>query len=273
MGKFQNKSSRSSYKLKLHGSLSAESHGSLSTKPHGSLSTKPKSLVQLAAKKIEQSIKQPAKIPKPSKLTPTFKTLAAKALVKDKINYWENKANNDAPIIVLDKKPISIADMRYDEIAKSRVSRYSPNTTFQNLFEERLNRMSGKRDRVQVMIEVDVENWNGQTRMITPKTFGPFSMVMPQLSNDDMYKFMVYTLLQHDFSILSTQTIANIGAKIMIHKPLGFKLMKVGVLKLNSFFLDKQFPIKQQGDNTCMIDFIWHQCQTRLGSSGTLIRN
>ena len=155
--------------------------------------------------------------------------------------------------------------MRYDEIAKSGASRYSPNTTFQNLFDDRLNTMSGKRDRVQVMIEADVENWNGKTRMITPKTFGPFSMEMPQLSNDDMYIFMVFTLLQHDFSILSTQTIANIGAKIMIHKPLEFKHMKVGVLKRNTFFLDKQFPIKQRGDNTCMIDFIWHQCQNKVG--------
>ena len=147
-------------------------------------------------------------LPKPSKLTPTLKTLAAKALVKDKINCWENKTNNDAPIIVLDKKPVSIADMIYDEIAKSGASRYSPNTTFQNLFDDRLNRMSGKRDTVQVMIEADVENWNGKTKMITPKTFGPFSMEMPQLSNDDMYKFMVFTLLQHDFSS-SVYTIAN----------------------------------------------------------------
>ena len=249
-------------------SYNTESHGSLSAEPHGSLSAKPKSLVQLAAEKIEQSIKQPAKIPKPSKLTPTLKTLAAKALVKNKINYWENITNNNAPIITLDKKPISIADMRYDEIARSGASRYSSNTTFQNLFEERLNRISGKRDRIQVMIEADVENWNGRTRMITPKTFGPFSMEMPQLSNDDMYKFMVFTLLQHDFSILSTQTIANIGAKIMIHKPLEFRHMKVGALKLNTFFLDKQFPIKQRGDNTCMIDFIWHQCQNKVRSRG-----
>lgn len=204
-------------------------------------------------------------LPKPSKLTPTLKTIAAKALVKDKINCWENKTNNDAPIIVLDKKPVSIADMRYDEIAKSGASRYSPNTTFQNLFDDRLNRMSGKRDTLQVMIEADVENWNGKTKMITPKTFGPFSMEMPQLSNDDMYKFMVFTLLQHDFSS-SVYTIANnIGAKIMIYKPLEFRNMKVGALKLNTFFLDKQFPIKQRGDNTCMIDFIWHQCQNKVG--------
>lgn len=57
---------------------------------------------------------------------------------------------------------------------------------------------------------------------------------------------MVDTLFQHDFSILSTQTIANIGAKIMIHKPLEFRHMKVGALKLNSFFLDKQFPISNE---------------------------
>ena len=32
-------------------------------------------------------------------MLPTLKTVAAQALVKDKINYWENKANNDASIM------------------------------------------------------------------------------------------------------------------------------------------------------------------------------
>ena len=126
--------------------------------------------------------------------------------------------------------------MREDELANSGTSRYSPNTTLQNLLEERLNRTPGKSERVQVMIEADVENWNGKTIMIILKTFGPFSMEIPQMSNDVMCKFMVFTLLQHNFSILSTKTIANIGAKIMIHKPLEFRHMKVGALKLNSFF-------------------------------------
>ena len=126
--------------------------------------------------------------------------------------------------------------MRENELANSGASRYSPNTTLQNLLEERLNRTPGKSERVQVMIEADVENWNGKTIMIILKTFGPFSMEIPQMSNDVMCKFMVFTLLQHNFSILSTKTIANIGAKIMIHKPLEFRHMKVGALKLNSFF-------------------------------------
>ena len=37
---------------------------------------------------------------------PTLKTLAAQSLVKDIINYWENKANNDASIITLDKNQL-----------------------------------------------------------------------------------------------------------------------------------------------------------------------
>lgn len=123
------------------------------------------------------------------------------------------------------------------------------------------------------MINADVENIVAKKRVITLKAFGQFKMEMPKNSDEDKYKFLVYTLLQHDFSILSTQKIANIGAKILIHKPLEFRNMKVGALKLNSFFLDKQFPIKQRGDNTCMIDFIWQQCRGKKDSNVILIRS
>lgn len=120
MGINKNNSSRSSYKLRSHGSLSTRSYGSVATKLYGGGPTKtsvilsarynprsltelagnkieqsirmprlakPKSLVQLAAEKIEQSIKQPNQLPKPSKLIPSLKTFAAKELVKNKINY------------------------------------------------------------------------------------------------------------------------------------------------------------------------------------------
>ena len=46
--------------------------------------------------------------------------------------------------------------------------------------------MVGKRERVQVTIDADVENWSGETRMITPKEFGPFTMEMTQMSNDNL---------------------------------------------------------------------------------------
>ena len=163
---------------------------------------KPKSLVQLAAEKIEQSIKKPAVLPKQNNQLST--TLGAHALVKDKINYWEKKANENSSIITLDKKPIDIADMREDEMAKSRILQNAPGSTIQNLFENRLDQIPGKQERVQVMMNADVENWNEKTRMITPKTFGPFTMEMPKMSNDvyDLYNIMVYKLLKYDFSIL-----------------------------------------------------------------------
>ena len=50
----------------------------------------------MTAEKIERSLKQPAKITKPSKMLPTLKTLAEQALVKDKVKFWDEKANNDA---------------------------------------------------------------------------------------------------------------------------------------------------------------------------------
>ena len=249
MGTNKNKSSRSSYKLE----------------PHGSLSTKPKSLVQLAAEKIEQSIKQPAKIPKPSKLTPTLKTLAAKALVKDKINYWENKTNNNAPIIVLHKIPVSLQNMRDEELGRARVSKYTQHTSFQNLFHNRLQQVPGKRERAQITINAVIEHTIGNRTEYTDKTYGPFKMEVPKLSKPDMYKFLMYTLLQNNFTVLSTETIAEIGATITTHNEQFFKDHKVGALKLNTFFLDKQFQIKQRGDNTCMVDFVWHNCKGKKG--------
>ena len=64
---------------------------------------KPKSLTQLAAEKLEQSIKKTAVLPKQSNRLPTLKTLAANAMVKDKIKYFEKLSERQALIIRLDK--------------------------------------------------------------------------------------------------------------------------------------------------------------------------
>ena len=42
-------------------------------------------------------------------------------------------------------------------------------------------------------------------------------MEIPQLSKPDMYKFLMSTLLQNNFTLLSTETISEIGAKITTH--------------------------------------------------------
>lgn len=124
MGKNLNKSSIASYNTKLKDGRAVKSKAVIPAKFNPKSltelsankleqmikpkSAKPKSLVQMEAEKIEQSIKQPAKLPKPSKLLPTLKSLASQALFSDKINYWENKANENASIISLDKGPLIV---------------------------------------------------------------------------------------------------------------------------------------------------------------------
>ena len=85
---------------------------------------KPKSLTQLAAEKLEQSIKRPAVLPKQSNRIPTLKTLVANAMVKDKIKYFKELSDKQVPNIRLDKIPVLQKDMRNEELKRARVSKY-----------------------------------------------------------------------------------------------------------------------------------------------------
>ena len=222
----------------------------------------PKSLTQLAAEKMEQSIKRPAK--QPSRM-PSLTQLAARALVKDRIKYFEELSDKQAPTIRLDKISVSLQDMRDEELKRARVSKHKKQSSFQNLFHERLEQKSGKRERAQITINTVIEHTIGIRTQFTDKSYGPFKMEVPKLSKPDMYKFLMYTLLQNNFTVLSTETIAEIGATITTHNEQFFKDHIAGALKLNTFFLDKQFQIKQRGDNTCMVDFVWHNCKGKKG--------
>ena len=198
----------------------------------------PKSLTQLAAEKMEQSIKRPAK--QPSRM-PSLTQLAARSLVKNRIKYFEELSDKQAPTIRLHKKPVSLQDMRGEELKRARVSKYVKQSSFQNLFHERLEQMPGKRERAQITINAVIEHTIGNRTEFIDKTYGPFKMEVPKLSKPDMYRFLIYTLLQNNFTVLSTETIAEIGATITTHNEQFFKDHKVGALKLNTFFLDKQF--------------------------------
>ena len=81
----------------------------------------PKSLTQLAAEKMEQSMKRPAK--QPSRM-PFLTQLAARALVKDRIKYFEELSDKQAPTIRLDKISVSLQDMLDEELKRARVSKY-----------------------------------------------------------------------------------------------------------------------------------------------------
>ena len=143
----------------------------------------PKSLTQLAAEKMEQSIKRPAK--QPSKM-PSVTQLAARALVKDRIKYFEELSDKQAPIIVLDKIPVSLQDMRDEELGRARVSKYTQHSSFQNLFHKRLEQIPGKRERAQITINAIIEHKIGNRTEYIDKSYGPFKMEVPKLSKPDM---------------------------------------------------------------------------------------
>ena len=186
-------------------------------------------------------------------------------MVKDKIKYFEELSDKQAPTIRLHKIPVSLQNMRDEELEQANVSKYIRHTSFQNLFHNRLQQMPGKRERAQITINAVIEHTIGDRTEYTYKTYGPFKMEVSKLSKPDMYKFLMYTLLQNNFTVLSTETIAEIGATITTHNEQFFKDHITGALKLNTFLLDKQFQIKQRGDNTCMVDFIWHNCKGKKG--------
>ena len=145
----------------------------------------PKSLTQLAANKIEQSIKRPAALPKQSTRLPTLKPLAANAMVKDKIKYFEELSDKQAPTIRLHKIPVSLQNMRHEELGRASVSKYTQHSSFQNLFQNRLEQMSGKREWGQITINAVTEHTIGNRTEFADKTYGPFKMEVPKLSKPD----------------------------------------------------------------------------------------
>ena len=68
--------------------------------------------------------------------------------------------------------------------------------------------MPGKREKVQISINAEIEHKVGNTTEFIDKKYGPFRMEVPKLSKADMYKFLMYTLLKNVFTVLSTETIS-----------------------------------------------------------------
>ena len=65
---------------------------------------------------------------------PTLKTLAARALVKDRIKYFEELSDKQAPTIRLDKISVSLQDMQDEELGRARVSKYKKQSSFKTCF-------------------------------------------------------------------------------------------------------------------------------------------
>lgn len=73
--------------------------------------------------------------------------------MKDRIKFYENLAHKNGSVMTYKMMPVSIANTRKGEINKASASRFSPDTTFQNMFGNRLNKMQGQREKVQITIK------------------------------------------------------------------------------------------------------------------------
>ena len=114
-------------------------------------------------------------------------------------------------VITYPKTNVSWNKFRREENRFTKTTRKG--SSFFNLFEKRIDKIPGEREKISITINVDI--WNG---IITSKTYGPFTTKIPRLDRYDMYKFMVYTLLKNNFTLLSAEEIKSIGCQIITRK-------------------------------------------------------
>ena len=80
-------------------------------------------------------------------------------------------SDKQAPTIRLDKIPVSLQNMRDEELEQANVSKYIRHTSFQNLFHNRLQQMPGNRERAQFTINAVIEHTIGNRTEYTDKTW------------------------------------------------------------------------------------------------------
>ena len=158
------------------------------------------------------------------------------------------------------KKPVSLLEYREEEMKLARIKRTAKDTTFEKLFSRRLRAMQPQKQ-IQISLNIDIMS----DGLKVEKVFGPFKTTMPRLSDDDVYKFLIYTALKNNFALLSAEYTTAIGGRIIVYDKQFFKKHKMGKLLLESHFLSRQNMIKQTGENTCVLDYIWSQRKVKRG--------
>lgn len=111
------------------------------------------------------------------------------------------------------------------------------------------------------MLNIDVTS-NG---IMIQKMHGPFVTDIPGLNKGDVYKFMVYTAMKNNFTLLSAEHISAIGAREIAYDKQFFQKHNMGEFNLETFSLSSQKSIKQTGYNTCVVDYFWSQCMGKCG--------
>ena len=178
-------------------------------------------------------------------------------IIQNKYNTFTTQKTD---VINYVKKDVSLNRFRIHEAGLSKTMKMK-DSSFRKLFEKRLLNIKGVRERISITLNVDILNG----LIVTKKSYGPFEMDIPQLSIEDMYRFMVYTLLKNNFTLLSAEEIKKIGCKIITHNKRFFEQHTMAGLKLETYLLSKQRPIKSYGKNTCVVDYVWDQVQGKKG--------
>ena len=203
-----------------------------------------------------------------TKIYDTNKKITEKYNALNKVE--EDDSDDDENIIEYPKRQVSLQKFRIEEARRSNTIR-KKGSSFLKLFGKRLDSMEGERKKVSITLYADIKDISNKFDLdklnenIEEKTYGPFTMDMPKMSKNDMYKFMMYTLLDNNFTILSAQVIDKIGCKIITYDDQNFMDHRMGKLKLQSYLLCKQKPIKSHGKNTCAVDYVWDQVKGKRG--------
>ena len=162
--------------------------------------------------------------------------------------------------IVYKKIGVSLSRYRRQEM---RMTDLRKNLPFSVLFENRIDKIGGRRIRVSITVFFTIKNMVQDK--ITEKTYGPYQMTVPRLSRDDMYKFFMYTLLSHNYTPLSAEVITKIGARVITYEPQFFAHHFMAGLKIESYLLSNQRKPKSYGSDSCVIDFVWDQVRGKRG--------
>ena len=177
------------------------------------------------------------------------------------------------------KIPITIKDARTNELLLSN-NKDKHKKSFLQLFRARLDAIDRPKSDVSITINVSIRHMDGS---ITDKNYGPFQTVMPtELNQDDMYKFVLYTLLNSNINILSGDSIFELGFVILKLEKRDFIYHKMGKLKLENYLLQNQRSIKSHGTvenyllqnqrsikshgtDLCVIDYVFDAIRDKRG--------
>lgn len=115
---------------------------------------------------------------------------------------------------ILPPKNLSLKQLHESELQLAKKSIFDKNTSFKQLFVKRMSQLQKKNDlgpskKTNIKINVYMSSEDSQIRKVT---YGPFTYSVPQnLSINDKYKYLMYTLLRKDFQLNSLERISGLG--------------------------------------------------------------